>query len=344
MELSVGRSNVRYGGPRLVDGIQGLWSPNATFAAGAWGGLAPDLFTTLPRARYGGGAIASFNFFGFRGSVMTETLLAEGALDRAGALFQLRFETLPTISFTSRLDVQLGPDLERKIADAAVLGSLVPSEAIKLSAEYHAYSSYRYLETQDLDPGIQRFSKRVVDLGLVTGIPQDSPDETLYHQVGARARWASDLKNGLRSHASLLLRGRTTDDPLKRYIMFAPSAGMHELLDGRIGAEIDANVRLTEAATFGDAGTTLSLQSTGETDWVIDSSLRLLFSPEYKDFPGFYSDLFFDFSTRRNLVFSAGAYLALENDETVDELSFGGFLIASFRARPSKSAQWGAGP
>jgi len=339
LEMSVGRSNVKYGGPRLVDGLQGLWSPNATFAAGAWGGLAPDLFTTLPRARYGGGVIASFNSFGFRGSMTTETLIAEGALDRAGALFQLRFETLPTISFTSRLDVQLGPDSERKIADAAVMGSLVPSAGVKLSADYHAYSSYRYLETQDLDPGIQRFSKRVVDLGLVTGIPQDSPDETLYHQAGTSARWSTELENGVRPSAALLLRGRTTDDPLKRYVMVSPSAGAHDLFHGRFGATVDANFRLNEAFFAGDAGTTFSVQSTGESDWMVDTSVRLLFSPAYEDFPGLYSDVFVDFSALDSLVFSAGVYAAFENDEIVDELSFGGFLLASFRARTPRPLQ-----
>ena len=77
---------------------------------------------------------------------------------------------------------------------------------------------------------------------------------------------------------------------------------------------------------------------------MIDTSIRLLFSPDYADFPGLYSDLFIDFSTQKNLVFSAGTYLALENDETVDELSFGGFLIASFRARSRPQLRSGAMP
>jgi hypothetical protein len=337
LELDLGRSVVRYGGPRLVDGLQGLWKFNKAFSLGAWSGFAPDLFTTLPSSRLGGGVFASFNALGFRGSALMERQYSKGSVDRTGALLQLRFESLPTISLSSRLDVQQDQDSKWRVADAGAFASISPNEAWKFYGDYHAYSSYRYLETQDLDPAIQRFAKRAEAVGLITGIPQESPDQTLYHQAGTRIRWKKELESGPQVMASMLLRARTSSMEGTDYVLLAPNLGIQDWASGRLGSFIDASFRKTEEGLAGDLGTTVSVQSTGDLDWVLDSSLRALFSPEYDGVPGAYLDSFLDWGFKKNWVVSAGGYAALEHDTIVDELSLGGFLFVSYRVRPEKA-------
>lgn len=336
LELDFGRSVVRYGGPRLVDGLQGQWKFNKAFYFGGFGGFAPDLFTTLPRSRVGGGVFASFNAFGFRGSALMERQYSNGSVDRTAALFQLRFESLPGISFSSRLDVQEDQGSDWRIADAGAFASIAPNEAWKFYGDYHAYSSYRYLETQDLDPAIQRFAKRAEAVGLITGIPQESPDETLYHQVGGKVRWNKDLGSGPQVMASLLFRARTSAMEGTDYVLVAPNVGVQDWAGGRLGSFLDASVRQLSDGFAGDVGTTVSVQSTGDLDWVFDSSVRALFAPEYEGTLGVYVDSFLDWGFKKSWVVSAGGYAALEHDTVVEELSFGGFLFVSYRVRPDR--------
>lgn len=336
LELDVGRSQVRYGGPRLVDGLQGQWRFNKAFLMGAWGGYAPDLFSTLPRNRVGGGLFASFSGKGFGASVLTENLFSEGLKDRSAALFQLRYESLPTISVGSRLDVQQDGDSSWRVADGTLFARYSPNEHWRIDGNYHAYSSYRYLQTQDLDPAIQRFAQRSEAVGLTLGIPQESPDTTLFQQVSGRLRWRNSLWGKSEIGAAVLVKGRTAANGIGDYALVAPSVGLYGWARGRIDTALDAALRQSGESFSGDAGGTFALLSQGEADWMIDCSARALFSSAYDGVPGAYLDTFFDWTVGRGWVLSSGAYAALEHDLVVEELSFGGFLFASFGVRPER--------
>jgi hypothetical protein len=334
--LDVGRSPVQYGGPRLVDGLQGQWRLNRSFLAGVWGGYAPDLFSTLPRNRVGGGLFASFSSMGIAASLLTENLFSEGLKDRSAALFQLRFETLPTISVGSRMDVQQDGDSSWRVADGALFARISPNAHWRVDADYHAYSSYRYLETQDLDPTIQRFAQRAEAVGLTTGIPQESPDTTLFQQVSGRLRWRSPQIGESEIGASLLFKVRTAANGIGDYALVAPSVGLYGWAGGRVDTAIDAALRQSGESFSGDAGGTVAFLSQGDADWMVDCSARALFSSAYDGVPGAYLDTFFDWGIGSGWVLSTGAYAALEHDLVVEELSFGGFLFASFGVRPDR--------
>lgn len=55
--LDVGRFTPKGGGIRLVDGVQVLGDLGHGVQLGAWAGLGPDPWSTMPAARFGGGPV-----------------------------------------------------------------------------------------------------------------------------------------------------------------------------------------------------------------------------------------------------------------------------------------------
>jgi len=338
-ELYAGRHSVVSGGPRLVDGAQALFRVNPRLKVGAWGGAAPDLFTTLPRGRFGGGVILGYSDSGVAASLATEALFVRDGVDRLGALVQLGYDMLPAFSGGSRLDIQLNDPNMPVVTDAALFGRLLVSNHTRVSADYQAYSSFRYLQTEDLDPSIQRFEQRVVELGIVSGIPQDSMDDALYHAAGTKVAWRAPVFREIHSSAGLSLRGRSASEPERRYALAAAYLGVDNMFEGRLGVTLDGVSRVDSTGVSGDAGVVVQVTSNEDSNWSLDTSARALINPEYKGIPGVYIDSFFDITAGNGVTFSVGAYSALEHDDVVEELSFGGFLLASYRVRPSGRTQ-----
>jgi hypothetical protein len=334
-----GRHGVVFGGPRLVDGAQAIYRVNPRIKIGAWGGAAPDLFTTLPRGRLGGGVSLGYSENGVAASLVTESLFVRDGVDRLGALFQLSYDMLPALSGGSRLDIQLNDPNMPIVTDAALYGRILVSNHTRISADYQAYSSFKYLETEDLDPSIQRFEQRVVELGIVTGIPQDSMDDTIYQAAGTTVSWRAPVFREVHSSAGLSVRGRFASDIDRRYGVAALYFGVDNMLGGRLGVILDAFSRLDTNGLTGDAGVVVQLASSEDSNWSLDTSARALLNPAYGGVPGVYVDTFFDITALHGVTYSFGVYSALEHDDIVEELSFGGFLLASYRLRPSERNQ-----
>ena len=341
-QLTLGRSAIAHGGPRLVDGAQGVWRFGGGFSLGAWGGLAPDLFTTLPRARYGGGVIAAYSMGSFSSSLISETLVESGGFDRVGGLLQVKMEQLPLGSVGGRLDMQVNTLDNPIISDANVWLRARPIRGLRLRADLQAYSSYRYLRSEDLDPGIRRFATRVVDLGLIEGIEQDSMDDTLYYQATGGVDYRHQRGDGGETGAGLTVRGRVASPvsrisvdslPYTDYVMLSPWVGSQGHGGGRFGATLDGSLRFEGEGLQVDAGVVLTLAGGEESDWLVDQSTRVLLSPAYLGLPGLYTDLFADFATEWGLTFSGGLFAAIEHDDIVDELSMGGFALLTWGAR-----------
>lgn len=338
--LDLGRHPVYRGGPRLVDGAQVLARPSKGVEMGAWGGLAPDLFTTTPRVRPGGGPVFSLATSQVQLSVVGEALSAPEGLDRLGVLTLARYSAAPRLELDGRLDLQAVEEGGVGLADGSVYARFRPDEHLLLDAVYDAFSSLRYLETQDLDPLAQRFTRRAQGLGLQDAILLDTLDPTLRHLFGARARWVGTGPD-LRPRAELSFRTRTDPDPANRTTRLAPQLGVSGLVGDRVDVQLDGAVIAVDAAVQGDVGVVAYVQIADPV--ALDGSLRLLVVPdEYDGRPGWYGDLFADV-VAGDFGVIAGASIEHEPLLDFDDVALGAFVRASWWLRPPRSTSRGGG-
>ena len=332
--LDLGRHPVRYGGPRLVDGAQVLFkSGDAEF--GAWAGLAPDLFTTLPRLRPGGGPILAWNRSRLGGSLVGEVLFAPtGELDRAGVLATARASHDRLVDVLGRLDLELA-GAEPHLADGQVLVLYRPWVTTRFDALYNAFSSLRYQTTEGLDPTLQRFEQRLLALGLELGIQQDTVDPTLNHLVGGGAKWRSRSTN-LAPFMGITARYRHNLNPLDRFTRVTPRVGAGMDAGGWLEMAADFNYIDVDGGRRGDLGVA-AFWEPNESVVGLDATARILVNPrDYGGEPGFYTDLFVDWWLPEDLILVAGTSVLGEPAGGFVDTSIGGYLRLTHRLRANR--------
>jgi hypothetical protein len=337
--LYLGRHPVYQGGPRLVDGVQILSAATPSLTIGGWGGMAPDMFTTRPTSRVGGGPVVEWQHSRGTLSSVGEALWYRGALDRASLLTLGHIAAGPKAGLDARLDVQLTDEaLPNTVADAALFAHIRPTDAWRLGAMYDAYSSYRYLASEDYDPTINRFEQRSQTLGLPQEIPDDMLDPTLHQLVGLSGRWAPELSPGeLGPMLSLDLRTRPLEDSHR----VSPAAELHGLWEQRIVLRLDANLMTVDQQDLGDLGLVVSVEPDSDRRLLLDSSARLLVdNTAYGGDTGWYVDLFADWVSPAGLVLSGGIFATEEPYFGFRDSALGSIVRISWWHRPGRPAPW----
>jgi len=327
--VDVGRHPVAWGGPRLVDGAQVI-ATNGDWHYGGWGGLAPDLFTTLPQLRYGGGPTVAWLQSSRQLSAVGEVLFAQGAFDRAGLLVVGRVAQDPQMEATARLDLQ-ATESAIGLADANAVVRYRPRDGVRYDASYEAYSSYRYLSSSDLDPTIVRFAERIEALGIEQGIEQDALDDTVYHQLGAGVRWDPDASAHAATTAGVHARARYAPDPEDRYGQLSGRFGVAGLARGRLEVGLDGSATVRGGGFFyGDLGVVATYEPHPESAVLLDASVRLLTSPTGLSR---YGDLFLswlsDAERGPRAVLDVGVFGEAGDDQGFVDSAAGGFVRAS---------------
>lgn len=346
LAIDVGRHPVAWGGPRLVDGAQVI-ATNGDWHYGGWGGLAPDLFTTLPQLRYGGGPTVAWLQSSRQLTAVGEVLFAQGALDRAGLLVAGRVAHDPKMETTARLDLQ-ATETAMGLADAQAVVRYRPRDGVRYDASYEAYSSYRYLSSSDLDPTLIRFAERIEALGIDQGITQDMLDPTLYHAFGAGMRWDPDASAHPVPTAGISARARLAPESSDQYGQLVGRLGMAGLAGNRlqVGLDVIGTLQGSEVADrydfYGDFGLVATYEPHPDSAILFDATARLLSGPygltRYADcFVSWLSDG--DRGPR--LVVDVGVFGEAGDDEEFVDAAGGGFVRASLWATraPESRAQ-----
>ncbi len=335
LTLELGRSPVRYGGPRLVDGDQALVDLGET-EVGVWAGLAPDLFTTIPRVRPAAGPVVAWQRSWIQASLLGEVALSpEMALDRAASLAMLRATADRWLDVSGRADVDWvsaegGPHL----ADGRVLAIVRPTRRIRVDALYNAFSSLRYLQTEPLDPTLRRFQQRILDLGIQLGVAQDSLDPTLNQVVGGAFRYQDPMGLGAAFRWSVDARYRYNPNPLNRFARLHGEVAVGEIpAGGALDLALDGSVVEVNSDLQLDPGLTVVWEPTEARSWALDGSIRALVAPGAYDGLGWYTDLYLDAVLSRTWLIVTGVQATREPDPDFDDLGIGAFVRASAHIR-----------
>lgn len=326
--VTIGRHPVVQGGPRLVDGVQVVGRRGA-WRFGGWAGLAPDLFTTRPMLRPGGGPIVAVDTPLAQASLVGEVLGTATGLDRVGLLAQTRVSRTPTWELLGRLDLQLtDADGTFGLADGFVAGKVRPGAGFTFDALYDAYSSIRYLETQLLDPDLQRYEARAEALGLVDLTPEDLVDPSLYHLVGGGAAWQG---TGLViPRVAVVGRYRHATAADDRYARVGPQVGLIGLAD-RVDLYGDFVWSWRGSAGARDeVGLNVVVDPMADGRLALDGSFRLLIDPVFAGRAGWYTDLFVDLAAVDQFVL-VGGLSATNEPSDVTDAGLAGFLRVQHR-------------
>ena len=316
---NLGRSAVYRGGPRLVDGVQLAHRLDGGWEIGAWGGEAPDLFTTLPAPRFGGGPILVYAQPTVQASIVGEALVdSAGALDRAGALMQARYSALPRMEIDSRLDLQLPSGGASPLSDGLIFFRWTPREALRLDAFYNAYAAPWYLTSAERDPALQRWSQRSEALGLTEDIPQDSVDPTLHQLVGAGGR----VDTSERVRLGLDLRYRYHADPDRQFGRATPKLTLRGLADDRLELTADVTLLYANLDPRGEVGVAGWFEPSPD-GVAFDSAVRLLYAQvDGVAMPGFYADSYVDWIHVDGWVVAAGVFATGDFDDAFGDAPF----------------------
>lgn len=348
--LDVGRNPIQQGGPRLVDGLQFVAHTSSRLDIGAWGGLAPDLFTTLPRARYGGGPIIAYAASRLQASVVGEFLIGGGSLDRAGVLAQGRISAARTLEVSGRLDLDLASIDGLHLQDSQVYARWSPGDTTNVDLFWDAFSSYRYRNTENLDPDIQRFALRLRPNDLrLDAVLQDCLEPKVAQAVGTNLRLRPErgdtgLQAGLKGRyrfggkEDFQLVGQAEPkcgfDDINTFVRVNPMVGLAGLpIAGTMDLSIDANYYVIDGKTQYDAGFILFWEPSDQGTFAFDTSYRLLINPYDAaknpggyDAPGHYVDVFVDLVIpNADFMLGTGLNVVSEPGVLVDDLGVGAF-------------------
>lgn len=322
LRVWVGRHPVAFGGPRIVDGLQVI-GQTGPWSVGGWAGLAPDLFTTRPELRPGGGPMIAWVQGRGELTLVGEVLGAQGGLDRAGAIASGRLEGGNVWDVSGRLDWQFEDAAGRSgLADGAVFGQLRPTDAFRIDVLYNAFSSYRYQQTTLLDPTIQRFTTRVDALALALGVAEESEDPTIHHMVGLTPRVHTRSVD-----VSVLARARLASDPTQRYERVQPRVGFRGPLDGRLELQLDANLVHLDTGWSESAGPTVLLELAADRSLWLDGSVRAVLDPAYEGVGG-YADLFVDWMAPAGVLLMGGVAWEYEPVVELNDVGVTAYLRA----------------
>lgn len=336
--FDIGRHNVYYGGPRIVDGAQVVYQASQYIQYGGWFGFSPDLFTTNFQTRSGGGPIFVYTQKWHQLSIIGEALQYEGQLDRLGMLILGRLAADPLLEVHTRVDLQYSETLAGSLADVAINGRLQATNQLRLFGSYEAYSSLRYLQTTILDPTLQRFHQGIQDLELHPGVQEDMVDDSLYHLLGGTLEW-NTYHPSVDTKFQFGANGRYRFHPEvdRRFLRIFPWVAYQNIGDLPLMIRLDGNMLWHESNLRGDIGLGWVYQLSEDGDIAFDSSFRILYAPEkYSDKPGFYGDLYIDWVHPTGLVLIVGGYGMHEPANGFNDQSMGGYLRFSWHHRGEK--------
>lgn len=369
--LDIGRHAVHKGGPRLVDGVQFIAHPSRVFDIGAWGGMSPDLFTTEFRTRFGGGPIIAYSASRIQTSLVGEVLVGGGGLDRVAALAMARLSAARTIEISGRLDVDiLSADDKPHLADAQVFARWAPIDAMRFDVFYDAFSSYRYRNTENLDPDVQRFALRYLNNGdpRFDAVLQNCFEPKVAQAVGTSFR-LRPRGEGVAPHVALngryrfggdedILQNADPNDPdvaavqaicgfddINEFIRVNPQVGIVRLpVLGALDVMLDVNLYSIEGKSQYDGGVILYWEPTDDGTFAFDTSYRLLLNPfDANDNPygyvksGHYFDVFIDLVVVPvDMTIGTGINVVSEPSPLVDELGVGAFARVTKYLRKRK--------
>lgn len=341
-----GRNPLVNGGPRLVDGAQGVANvgPQGQFQLGAWAGAVPSEFTTAPTSRFGFGPILAWT--------RTETSLSAtgdfvfGALgNRLGTLFLGRAELGSKVETTGRLDWLFSDSAgNHGLVDGSLWLQYRPVKPTRVDLFWNGYSSLLYQTTSTIDPTVQRFATRIEELGLAEGITQDRVDPTLHHQLGAT--FSTRGTGTVAPIAALRARTLLYPDPAERYDRFGGMAGVGGLAGERLELAVDGNLMLVDAGTGGDAGVLVTFEPDPHGALAFDGSFRVLVDPaEFVGYPGWYADLYVDVVSRGGTALSAGGAWSDEPSDLLgQDVGIQGFVRLQQWVRPNRGSSAPSSP
>ncbi len=324
IQWALGRHPVRHGGPRLVDGIQGLYRDRG-FEAGAWGGLAPDLFTTRPVLRPGGGPVLGYSKPGGQVTLVGEVTATEGGLDRASSLLSGRIRGGTAWDASGRVDWQLSDAAGASgLADASTFIQWRPADAFRVDVLADAWSSLRYRQSALLDPTVQRWVARTQP--LVDPLPgaEEALDPTVHGMVGLRP----EVRAGV-TRVSVLGRYRPGAVE-EQFLRVQPMVRFTGIVDGRVDVMADANLVFLDTGLSASAGPTVLVELTPSRALWIDGSVRAVLDPSYEG-PGWYADAYIDWLGPAGLVLMAGAAYELEPVAELDDVGLTALVRAQHR-------------
>lgn len=352
VSVVVGRTAVFRGGPRLVDGVQALLKPSDSLSVGGWAGLAPDVFTTLPRLRPGAGPVVSYATSRLQASVVGDVTVAVGdpahtGLDRVGVLSMVRATADRAAEVSGRLDLELVGAEGARLVDGTVFGVVTPVSFLRVDAVYNAFSSYLYQNTSDLDPDVRRYVARAGGLGTgVDAIQEDTRDPRLNHVVGGAVQLEPDT-DGAAPRVRVMVRNRFHPDPDNRYFRLNPQAGVVRVADA-LDVLADANYLAVpidpldslvdpQVGHQWDAGLVATFFP-GESAVGLDGSLRYVHAPDQLAASGWYGDLYVDVvSEDLGLLMTAGGSIVTEPDIAAQQdTGLGAYLRVSKYVRPKR--------
>ncbi len=335
MSLQLGRHPVHRGGFRLVDGLQLVTRPRSHWEVGLWAGLAPDVVTTTPALRFGGGPVVALTLPWLQVSVVAEVLGTPWGLDRLGGLAQVRLSLDPRLEVHGRVDLQL-PDRRggSNLVDAAVFVRGRPHRSLDLTLLYDAYSSVRYLDSRDRDPAARRFALRAEAMGLTEGVPQDSNDPTIHQLVGFSGRWRPGDPTALRPTLGLDVRYRHHREPARRFARASLRGGLLGIGD-RLDLLLDGGVLMVNRQPRGELGLGGLVELGRQRLVALDASARLTLLPGEAAAidPAWYADLFIDVLTPVGLVVAAGVYAEGLQVPEGHDVAVGGLARVTWRLR-----------
>jgi hypothetical protein len=356
--LDIGRHRVVRGGPRLVDGVQFIAHPSKVFDIGVWAGMAPDLFTTEFRTeRFGGGPVIAWTASRVQASLTGDFLVGKGNIDRAAMLAQGRLNLSRTIEVSGRIDTDFAADLH--LSDANVWARWTPVEAFRVDAFYDAFSSYRYQETENLDPDIQRFALRMrQNDGRLGKILQDCLEPKVAHAVGSNV-FLSPRSDGVAPHIGVRGRYRFPNeedeavlydpanpdafanaqpqclfDDINQFVRVNPQLGLKGLpIAGRMDVTLDANYYQIDGQDQADAGVIVFWEPSDDGVFALDFSYRAIFNqydpqnnPRGYEGLGHYGDIFIDLVIpSADVMVGTGLNLVSEPGPYAEDMGVGAF-------------------
>lgn len=349
LELQLGRHALRYGGARLLDGVQVMAYPRGRhgLGVGGWAGLQADPFTTRPVVRPGAGPIVSYETSVITASAVGEIVAGPEGLDRGGVILQATGNWAPRVFAHARLDWLFPRGKPSGLSDGIVSVSWQPSRDWTFDLDYNAYSSIRYQTVGNLDPGVQRFVQRVDLLDLNNIVLGEAVDPTVKHQVGARA--ALQPQTSLpRPVISVDVGVRRHPDPAEQLVRITPRAGFAGLFWDRLEITGDVDLIHTELRWQGSAGAQLLFDALPSGAVVVDTSARVLVDRgAYGDRPGWYADLFVDAVAPTKTMIALGASWTHEpSDGIANDVGWAAFLWVQqwIRRKPRPAPERGDTP
>jgi hypothetical protein len=310
--LDVGRFTPKGGGIRLVDGVQALGDLGHGVQLGAWAGLSPDPWNTMPALRFGGGPVLAWTDKRGEVSLLGEVLATPDGLDRVSGVARGRVELGRIAEMSGLIDLQAGgKDAPVRLSDATAFFRLDPHKDVRVDLMYDAWSSLSYLVSSSRDPTLTRFAARSVALAEDPWNPQDSVDTTVYHMAGATVAWDHALTEDGPTHLRLTVDGRYRHHTLadRRYARAGLRADVTGLVDGRVDVGVGERFLWWQGHPGSDSTASVWAQLDKGGMAALDVSAQVVVQPlegAANWAPAVYADAFVDVMATPDLTVSAG--------------------------------------